>query len=122
MLIEATEKPIRYRLRDGQELLLEPGKPVHLSDEAAQRLLKKAAGKVRISEESDIVMQPAAVMAKPIYFEQADGKIVGPAKLEFLAQVGCGERASFWAVITLDGQTRWVRSDLLRAKPGSDPK
>ncbi len=46
MLLEAVEKPIIYRWPQG-EVRLEPGKPVELPDDRAQRLLEKAPGKVR---------------------------------------------------------------------------
>jgi hypothetical protein len=52
MLIEATEKPIRYRLQTGQEVYLHPGLPVELTDDAGRQLLRKAGGKVRLVESS----------------------------------------------------------------------
>src|SRR6185369_5700466 len=47
MLIEATEQPVRYRYRDGRELVFRPGSPIELPDAEAKRLLERAAGKVR---------------------------------------------------------------------------
>lgn len=47
MLIEATDQPVRYRKRDGQELVFRLGKPIELPDAEATRLLERAAGKVR---------------------------------------------------------------------------
>ena len=46
MLIEATVKPLTYRWPGG-EVRLEPGKPVDLPQERAERILAKASGKVR---------------------------------------------------------------------------
>jgi len=47
MLIEAVGQPIRYRFRDGREILLPLGKPVELPDQQAWWLLSKAPTKVR---------------------------------------------------------------------------
>lgn len=47
MHIEATEKPIRYRLATGEEVILRPGVPVEVPEQAARQLLQKAGGKVR---------------------------------------------------------------------------
>lgn len=47
MLVEATETPITYRLRSGQVVVLQPGIPVELSDQAGRQLLRKAGDKVR---------------------------------------------------------------------------
>lgn len=46
MKIEVVGKALRYTWPGG-EVLLEPGKPVELSDERATRLLKKAGSRVR---------------------------------------------------------------------------
>ena len=47
MQLEATAKPIRYRLKSGKEVILRPGIPTEVPDHAATQLLNKAAGKVR---------------------------------------------------------------------------
>jgi hypothetical protein len=47
MLLEATNKPIKYRLKTGEEVTLRPGIPMELPDQAATQLLKKAPDKVR---------------------------------------------------------------------------
>jgi hypothetical protein len=47
MLVVAITKPIRYRWPGGEARLV-PGKPVDLPEDRAKRLLKKAAGKVRV--------------------------------------------------------------------------
>ena len=52
MLIEAVGKTITYRWPHG-EVRLEPGKPVGLPDDRAQRLIEKAAGRVRVVEPVD---------------------------------------------------------------------
>ena len=48
MLVEATEGPVRYRLRDGREIVLRPGVPVELRPELAEKLLAKVGPKVRV--------------------------------------------------------------------------
>jgi len=55
MLIEAIAQRIRFRLRSGQEVILRPGVPTELPDSAAQQLLRRAKGKVRlvVNPESD---------------------------------------------------------------------
>lgn len=70
----------------------------------------------RPSPAEPITIEPAAQHAKPVYWEQADGSIVGGCKPEFLAKVGHGEQASFWIVTEHQGQARWVRSDRLRSR------
>ena len=59
-----------------------------------------------------IMIEPAHSNARAIYFEQWDGRILGPAVPECLAQVG----DDFWIVATFAGQPRWIRSDRLRSR------
>ncbi|TSA02155.1 MAG: hypothetical protein D4R81_05185 [Nitrospiraceae bacterium] len=54
MLIEATGKALTYRWPHG-EVRLEPGRPVELPDDRANRLLAKAPGRVRAVEALRIV-------------------------------------------------------------------
>ena len=61
---------------------------------------------------NDIIIEPAAPNARPIYWETADGRILGPAVPEFLARSG----DTFWIVTTFEGQPRWVNSDRLRSR------
>lgn len=111
MLIEAL-RPLLVRLPDG-DVQLEPGVPVELPDEHGQQLLRKAPDAVRrLSGPSQPVIEPAASNAKPIYWEHAEGRILGPAVPEFLAQVG----EQFWVVVQYDGVPRWIRADRLRSK------
>lgn len=62
-------------------------------------------------------MEPAALHARPIWWESADGRILGPAQPEFLAKTGSGPSEQFWIVTTYGGLTRWVRADRLRPSP-----
>lgn len=64
----------------------------------------------------EIVIEPAAPNARPIYWERADLTIVGPAHPEFLARVGTGPRASYWVVAEFLGQPIWINSIVLRSK------
>jgi hypothetical protein len=59
-----------------------------------------------------IVTEPAHPFAKPIYFEDFAGRILGPVIPEFLAKAD----DDFWIVTTWDCQTRWIRSDRLRSE------
>lgn len=60
----------------------------------------------------DLIMEPAAPNARPIYWETGTGRILGPATPEFLARDG----DTFWIVTTFDGQIRWINADQLRSK------
>ena len=48
MQLEAVGKPLKYRLRTGEELLLQPGCPVEVPDESALSLMSKAGNRVRV--------------------------------------------------------------------------
>ncbi len=70
----------------------------------------------RLLNTSEIAMEPAAVNARPIYWERADLSIAGPATPEFLAKVGTGPKASFWVVAVYNGSPWWIRADTLRSR------
>ncbi|MEP6960079.1 MAG: hypothetical protein ABI980_15235 [Nitrospirota bacterium] len=65
---------------------------------------------------SNIIIDPASPTAREVYWEQADGRIVGGVKPEFLATIGTGKTATFWIITDYEGQARWVRSDRLRSR------
>lgn len=116
MLVEAIGKPMCYRWPEG-EVQLVPGQPVDLPEERALRLLAKAPGKVKVvSWSSDVVIEPAAPNARPVYWERGDGHIYGPAVPEFLAKVGTGATDRFWVIVEYQGQAIWVRSDRWRSR------
>lgn len=69
-----------------------------------------------VIDTSTVTMELAGANARPIYWESADGDILGPATPEFLAMVGSGPGATFWIVTTHEGLPRWIRSDRLRSK------
>jgi hypothetical protein len=113
MLIEALT-PLKVRMH-GRELFMDPGQPQDLPDADARRLLAKVPDKVRIVEPAPVVINvvtPADGVAKPIYFEDVYGRILGPATPEFLARDG----DDFWIVTTMDGCTWWIRSEQLRSR------
>lgn len=56
MWVEAINGPLRYRWPGG-EVLLEPGRPVDLPDERAEKLLKKAVGKIRRVQAAEKTMK-----------------------------------------------------------------
>lgn len=115
MLIEASS-PLTVRLPSG-EIHLTPGQPVELPDEQAKRLLEKVPGKVRaVSSPEPITIEPASPNAKPVYWERADGRIYGPARVTDLAKVGTGATEQFWVIVEYQGQPSWLRSDRLRSK------
>ena len=74
MQIEATGKPLRYKLRSGEEVLLEPGCPVELPDESARSLLKQAGERVRIvPSDAEPVIHPGAWVS----WQRGDGTPFG---------------------------------------------
>jgi hypothetical protein len=117
MQLEATRVPIRYRLRNGEELMLRPGVPMDVPDHAANQLLKKAPDKVRrVKITCPVTIEPAL---KPngspfsaIYWETGDGLIRGPAVPEFVAKSG----DQFWIVTSFQGRPRWIDADRLRSQ------
>ena len=108
----------------GQVHALQPGHTLDLPPEKAQRLLEQAPGRVRplpqpISPEKpggpsfqEIIIEPAATNPKQFYWETGDGRILGPAVPECLAQVG----SEFWIVTTFEAQLRWIQADRLRSR------
>ena len=64
----------------------------------------------------NIVMETAASNARPVYWETADTRILGPAVPEYLAMVGTGPTGSFWVIVTYRGMPRWINADRLRSR------
>ena len=75
MQLEATGKPLKYRLRSGKEILFQPGCPVDVPDESARELLKKAGDRVRVVSPAPVVIESAHQNARPVYWERANGRI-----------------------------------------------
>jgi hypothetical protein len=110
MLIEALQ-PLTVKLRS-RAVHMTPGHPVDLPEDDGLRLLVKAKGKVRLIANHRPIIEPAHPFAKPTYFEDAFGRILGPVIPEFLARAD----GHFWIVTTFEGEARWIRSDRLRSR------
>jgi hypothetical protein len=109
--LEAVQ-PVKVRFRsDGSQFDLRPGDRVDLPEMNARRLLQVAPEKVRRVDDS-VTIEPAHPKARPVYFEDALGRILGPVVPEFLARA----EGHFWIITTFDGLPRWIRSDRLRSK------
>ena len=81
------------------------------ADNLVARALKILKGDHR-EPSAEVLIEPAATYARPVYWEAANGRILGPAVPEFFAQVG----SEFWIVAIFAAQPRWIRSDRLRSK------
>lgn len=121
MLLEATDRPIKVRLRDGREIVLRPGEPVEIEEARARWLLAKAGAKVRVLAGDVLPPAPAAPLtvepcpARVCYWEAGDGS-VHRAQAVLLGMMGTGQTASWWVGIEhADGFT-WVQEDRLRTK------
>src|SRR5262249_32291469 len=100
MLIEAL-MPLKVRV-NGRVLFLDPGQPQDLSDDEARRLLAKIPDQVRVVSEPMVIepaVRPDGSPVRPIFWEDAAGRIVGPAVLDFVAH----DAHSFWVVGTYEG-------------------
>jgi len=145
MLIEAINQPIRYRFRDGREVVFRPGEPVDVPEGDAQRILGRAPGKIRTAQpredghiphgggespaetkqacdsHADAVIEPAVrpdgSPLSPVYWQRATGEIAGPGQPEFFAKIGRGATdRDFWIIATHNGDPTWIRADMLRSK------
>lgn len=118
MLIEATQQPIRYRLKSGVEVLLPPGVPTELPDEAARQLVKKAGSKVRVVERADtILIESATPHLQVVYFfRESAGAILGPARVDFATKVGEGPTVQYWLFVTYEGLPIAVNTTQLRSQ------
>ena len=81
-----------------------------------QKILARAQQILAQAKADPIVIERALPKAGELYWEQADGRIIGPARPEFLAMVNSGPTTSFWIVTEYAGQGRWIRSDRLRSQ------
>ena len=146
MLIEAINQPIRYRFRDGREVVFRPGKPVDVPEGDAQRILGRAPGKIRTAQPREdghiphggtepatgtkrpcayqadevvieLAVRPDGSPLSPVYWQRATGEIVGPGQPEFFAKIGRGATdRDFWIIATYNGEPTWIRADVLRSK------
>jgi hypothetical protein len=70
------------------------------------------------AENSGTIIEPACRFAKPRYFENVSGRIVGPVIPEFFVKTA----DQFWIMTTFDGGLIWIRSDQLRSKAAFENK
>ncbi|MDZ4734662.1 MAG: hypothetical protein SGJ16_13885 [Nitrospirota bacterium] len=98
-------------------LRLLPGQPVELPEIDALKILAKAGNRVRlVSPMEAVVMPPAPLDAKPVYFIRNDGVIYGPATVLDLVKVDEGASEHVWLATEYHGDTVWIRSDRLRSQ------
>jgi hypothetical protein len=93
MQLEATKEPIKYRLKTGKEIMLRPGVPTELPDEAANQLLKKAPDKVRRVDQV-----PAIHIGDSITWRGANDTTRGPGIVDFFHT---DQNGTVWAFVTL---------------------
>jgi len=65
---------------------------------------------------SGTIIEPAASNARPVYWERANGEILGPARPEFLAKVGNGPKERYWVIAIYEGLPVWINATVLRSK------
>jgi hypothetical protein len=136
MLLEAMGKPIKYRLRDGRELLLTPGRPVDMPDKAARYLLEKAPHRVRVhganvhtwpvsqqriaqlTESQDLAVETCGQLS-PVFWVSR-GRIVGPGRVLAIAKTtDCAGGRLYWLCIEWNTAWRWISHVVLRSEPRS---
>jgi hypothetical protein len=109
MLVEATKEPIKYKLKTGKEVMLRPGVPTELPDEAANQLLKKAPDKVRR------VDKEAIRAGDSITWRGVDDTTRGPGIVDFFH---IDQNRTVWAFVTLpDGWAAVNTKYALRNQP-----
>ena len=113
MLVEALE-PMLVKSNGRVLFDLRPGKPMDLPEEQALKLLVKAPGQVKVCS-PDVVVEPAAMNARPVYWEGVTGDLLGPAVPEYLGRTGSGHEERFWVVVRYQNSIRWIRADRLVA-------
>ena len=121
MQLEAMGKPIKYRLKTGEEVTLLPGIPTELPDPAATQLLKKAPDKVRLVD-GESALQPRGVLiesagpnARPVFWESVDGTWHGPSTPEYLGRIETGRTDQSWVIVSEQGCVTWVHESRLRS-------
>lgn len=102
MIVECVGQAFTYRWPGG-EIHLEPGKPINLPDERAQRLIEKAPGKIR-------VIQPNFEPGSTIAWLRADGsRQIGT--IDFIHGDDAG---THWAFVSLENT--WAAVNLKVAR------
>lgn len=114
MLLEATEGPIRYRLRDGREIRLEPGQAVEVPDDQARKLLSVAHPYVRPLHAQE-PCQAQAGAGKPVFWLGTDGVIRQGTCLLLASHRDEGRLWGWIGAEATDGW-HWIREDRLRSR------
>lgn len=103
MLIEAIGNPLTYKWPGG-EVHLEPGRPINLPDDRAQRLLSKAPGKVRM-------VTPTVQAGSFVTWQRGDGSI----QTGFVDGLHADDMAVRWVFVSLlDGTWAVVNLKFLK--------
>jgi len=79
------------------------------------RALKILNGDHREPNE-EVLVEPAAANARPVYWQRPDGRIQGRGKPEFLARVGAEANERFWIVLRFQIIVCWISSNQLRSR------
>lgn len=112
MTLEAI-RPFKLRLH-GRVQSFSQGQAIELENEDAERLLQKAPDRVRRVGPTlaHLVTLESVEGLKPIYWESADGRIVGPGHVHYVTQDG----SELWMCIEHANFMCWVRDHLLRSR------
>jgi hypothetical protein len=109
MMLEATDKPIRY-CWPGGEVRLEPGKPVELPESRAQRLLDKVPGKVRVV--------PIYSVGTPVNVTSMNGhRWAGVIESHCVIPPGDPAKAGYWYAVVGMNRCSWVHGSLIHGRP-----
>lgn len=65
---------------------------------------------------AEIITEPAAPNARPVYWEKSDGAIWGPARPVLLARAGTGVKESSWIAVLYREQPVWINVAMLRTR------
>ena len=126
MKLEAVGKPVKYRFRTGEEIVLKPGIPTEMPDTAAMKLLEQAGERVRIApasethaainERNGLLVEPTTCR-NPVYWEGCEGDLLGPGIVTHVAKESTfmGDQR-FWLCVEYRGSWRWIHESLLRSR------
>jgi len=118
MLIEAVERRIRYRLQTGEEIILQPGIPVEVPDQAANQLLQKAGAQVRIARLTPT--PPIQTGWFVVFRDQADRLCGGADDRDHGTVHACRWDGLAWNVCLTDGQQLPLTAILSVAKTDAE--
>ena len=120
MIIEAIERPIRYRWSRG-EIRFTPGEPVHVEPTLGQRILKKCEGKIHRVDDSPFYISQRVRYRVPVH-------IKSPTNYEWQHYIGTVELIDShneMAAIIPDDENRpwrWVSLTYIKPLERKEPK